>query len=130
MTSNDCVCGRYSLLDRPLSEIMHAIASGAARKSAAKDARAFCRPHSSGFCRPSSQTVAAKRITTRVDDPIANGLDVMGINEYIGWYSHLAADADATERTSAYDKPLIMSEFGADAPFGYQGDALSRWIEE
>ncbi|MGA7925154.1 MAG: hypothetical protein WCA20_04050 [Candidatus Sulfotelmatobacter sp.] len=76
------------------------------------------------------ETVAAKRITTRVDDPIANGLDVMGINEYIGWYSHLAADADATERTSAYDKPLIMSEFGADAPFGYQGDALSRWIEE
>jgi hypothetical protein len=37
------------------------------------------------------------RIMMRISDPIASDLDVVGINEYIGWYSHLPADADAAE---------------------------------
>jgi len=32
--------------------------------------------------------------------------------------------------TSKYNKPLIMSEFGGDARFGFHGDALTRWSEE
>lgn len=71
-----------------------------------------------------------KRLTIHINDPIANELDVMGINEYIGWYSHSIADLDVTDWTSKYDKPLIMSEFGADALFGDHGDAQTRWTEE
>jgi beta-glucuronidase len=77
-----------------------------------------------------NEIVEGNRTTMRIGDPIAADLDVVGINEYIGWYSHPPADADATEWTSAYDKPLIMSEFGGDALFGYYGDARTRWTEE
>jgi beta-glucuronidase len=77
-----------------------------------------------------SDTVEGNHITMRIKDPIAADLDVMGINQYIGWYSHQPADADTIEWTSAYEKPLIMSEFGADALFGDHGDALTRWTEE
>jgi beta-glucuronidase len=65
-----------------------------------------------------------------INDPIAADLDVMGINEYIGWYVRTPADADTTSWTSGYHKPLIMSEFGGDALFGYHGDANTRWTEE
>ena len=70
------------------------------------------------------------RIVVSIDDPIANDLDVLGNNEYIGWYVHTPADADRTDWISNYDKPLIMSEFGGDALFGYHADALTRWSEE
>ena len=70
------------------------------------------------------------RIQISIEDPIANDLDVLGNNEYIGWYTHAVADADQVDWTSKYNKPLIMSEFGGDARFGYHGDALTRWSEE
>ncbi|HWX53162.1 MAG TPA: glycoside hydrolase family 2 TIM barrel-domain containing protein [Verrucomicrobiae bacterium] len=70
------------------------------------------------------------RIRISIQDPIANDLDVLGNNEYIGWYTHSPADADFIDWTSKYDKPLIMSEFGGDARFGYHGDTLTRWTEE
>jgi beta-glucuronidase len=70
------------------------------------------------------------RLAIRINDPIANELDVMGNNEYIGWYIHRIADLDTTDWTSKYDKPLIMSEFGADALFGHHGDVQTRWTEE
>ena len=70
------------------------------------------------------------RIVVSIDDPIANDLDVLGNNEYIGWYVHTPADADRTDWISNYDKPLIMSEFGGDALFGYHADELTRWSEE
>lgn len=68
--------------------------------------------------------------TIQINDPIAVDLDVMGNNEYIGWYTHTPADADETTWVSTYNKPLIMSEFGGDALFGYHGDASTRWSEE
>jgi beta-glucuronidase len=76
------------------------------------------------------ETHDAGRLTIHINDPIANELDVMGNNEYIGWYSHTIADLDSTDWVSKYQKPLIMSEFGGDALFGNHGDAQSRWTEE
>ena len=68
--------------------------------------------------------------TMEISDPIGADLDVMGINEYIGWYNRTPAEADTTAWISRYHKPLIMSEFGGDALFGYHGDAATRWTEE
>jgi beta-glucuronidase len=68
--------------------------------------------------------------TQMIDDPLGEFLDVLGCNEYVGWYDGLPDKADRIEWKSKYDKPLIMSEFGADALFGHHGDALTRWSEE
>jgi beta-glucuronidase len=70
------------------------------------------------------------RTTVRINDPIASDLDVLGNNEYVGWYVGRPEDTDSMDWTSEYDKPLIMSEFGGDALFGYHGDAAARWTEE
>jgi beta-glucuronidase len=66
----------------------------------------------------------------KITDPIADDLDVIGDNEYIGWYSGLPEDADHTTWVWHHDKPLIISEFGGDALFGYHGDLDTRWTEE
>ena len=65
-----------------------------------------------------------------IDDPLGAELDVLGCNEYLGWYDGPPSKADVTEWKSIYQKPLIMSEFGGDALFGLHGDAMTRWTEE
>lgn len=70
------------------------------------------------------------RQAMQINDPIAADLDVLGINEYIGWYSHAPESAETTTWTSRFHKPLIMSEFGGDALFAYHGDVNTRWTEE
>jgi beta-glucuronidase len=68
---------------------------------------------------------------TRVlNDPLGEYLDVLGLNEYLGWYWGRSEDADRMQWKIAWDKPLIMSEFGADSPYGKHGDADERWTEE
>ena len=65
-----------------------------------------------------------------VDDPLGEALDVIGMNEYIGWYEQTPQDADLTHWHIAYQKPLIVSEFGGDAKAGLHGAATERWTEE
>jgi beta-glucuronidase len=48
----------------------------------------------------------------------------------VGWYDGLPEKADRIEWKTKYQKPLIMSEFGGDAPYGRHGDVLARWTEE
>ena len=68
--------------------------------------------------------------TQMIDDPLGEYLDVLGCNEYVGWYDGLPEKADRMEWKTKYQKPLIMSEFGAEAPYGNHGDPLTRWTEE
>ena len=65
-----------------------------------------------------------------IDDPLGAKLDVLGCNEYIGWYDGLPEKCDRVQWKTIYDKPLVMSEFGGSAAFGLHGDALTRWSEE
>ena len=64
------------------------------------------------------------------DDPIIADLDVYGINEYIAWYEGIPADLDVTNWSAAYNKPMIVSEFGGDAKQGLHGAGNQRWTEE
>ena len=69
--------------------------------------------------------------TQMIDDPLGEYLDVLGCNEYVGWYDGLPDKADRLEWKSKYQKPLIMSEFGGDARYGHHGDrfnAMDRGI--
>jgi beta-glucuronidase len=68
--------------------------------------------------------------TQMIDDPLGEYLDVLGCNEYVGWYDGLPDKAERLEWKTKYDKPLIMSEFGGDALYGHRGDTLTRWTEE
>jgi beta-glucuronidase len=65
-----------------------------------------------------------------LDDPLGVALDVLGLNEYVGWYDGLPPKCDTLAWRSAYNKPIIVSEFGADAKAGLHGDALTRFSEE
>jgi beta-glucuronidase len=67
--------------------------------------------------------------TAVLNDPFADTLDVVGVNEYIGWYSGAPEDADKTQWTLP-QKPIIMSEFGAEAKQGNHGATNQRWTEE
>ena len=74
--------------------------------------------------------VRAQGATKIVDDPLGRALDVIGINEYIGWYEGHPESADVTQWDIAYQKPLIVSEFGADAKARLHGRDDQRWTEE
>jgi len=68
--------------------------------------------------------------TQMIDDPLGEYVDVFGCNEYVGWYDGLPEKIDRVEWKMKYQKPLIMTEFGAEAPYGNHGDPLTRWTEE
>ena len=65
-----------------------------------------------------------------IDDPLGKALDVIGFNEYIGWYEKTPEAADSTAWKLAYDKPHIASEFGGGAKAGLHGSEFQRWTEE
>ena len=68
--------------------------------------------------------------TKIIDDPLGKALDVIGFNEYIGWYEQNPDGADTTEWRVDYQKPLIVSEFGGGAKAGLHGGESDRWTEE
>jgi beta-glucuronidase len=68
--------------------------------------------------------------TQMIDDPLGEFVDVLGCNEYIGWYDGLPQKTDAIRWKTVFNKPLIISEFGGSALFGYHADSLTAWSEE
>jgi beta-glucuronidase len=64
-----------------------------------------------------------------IRDPLGEHLDVIGINEYYGWYygdaddmQHFQEEPDGT--------PVVISETGGGAKWGLHGDEGERWTEE
>ncbi|MGA9127971.1 MAG: glycoside hydrolase family 2 TIM barrel-domain containing protein [Terracidiphilus sp.] len=68
--------------------------------------------------------------TKVIDDPLGKALDVIGFNEYIGWYEGRPETADLTKWRVDYQKPLIVSEFGGGAKAGLHAGTNDRWTEE
>ena len=66
----------------------------------------------------------------RIEDPLAEHLDVVGVNEYVGWYGSLPEAATTTRWETTVTKPLVISEFGAGALYGLRADSLTRWTED
>jgi beta-glucuronidase len=64
-----------------------------------------------------------------VNDPLCDALDVIGQNEYIGWYELTPEEADKIQWIFP-QKPVLISEFGAEAKFGNHGAVNQRWTEE
>jgi len=56
-----------------------------------------------------------------VADPLAASLDILGVNQYGGWYAGTWDDLKHFANIHYPDKPVIISEFGADAKKGLHG---------
>ncbi len=67
--------------------------------------------------------------TKILTDPLAQSLDVIGMNEYIGWYTYVPKQADNI-KFELPQKPVIVSEFGAEAKAGNHGSKDQWWTEE
>lgn len=65
-----------------------------------------------------------------VDDPFGAYTDILSFNEYVGWYDGLPDKVPTIRWSFAYDRPVVISEFGGDALQGFHGDALTRFSEE
>jgi beta-glucuronidase len=65
-----------------------------------------------------------------INDPFADKVDVLSFNEYIGWYDGLPDKCSKIEWKINQNKPVIISEFGADAKYGFHADSLTRFSEE
>lgn len=65
-----------------------------------------------------------------VEDPLAGQLDLISFNEYAGWYWSNAKDMLNFRFVITQDKPVVITEFGADAQAGFHADDETRWSEE
>jgi beta-glucuronidase len=74
--------------------------------------------------------IQSDKKTIILNDSLANYLDVIGVNEYIGWYWGTAEDAPGYTWKSDYNKPMIISELGGGALYNLHGSIQDRWTEE
>ncbi|MBP7506841.1 MAG: beta galactosidase jelly roll domain-containing protein [Prolixibacteraceae bacterium] len=75
-------------------------------------------------------TISENPFKVAIEDPFARYVDVLSFNQYIGWYDGLPEKCKRTEWTIAFDKPVIISEYGGGAKYGLHGDKDTRWSEE
>ena len=79
---------------------------------------------------PRPHKTASGEMLNRFTDPLGQYLDVVAFNDYLGWYDGLPSECAKTRFEIKYDKPLVISEFGAGCKQGFHGDRLTRWSEE
>ncbi len=65
-----------------------------------------------------------------ITDPFAEFVDILSFNQYIGWYDGLPDKCSKIQWNITQNKPVVISELGADALGGLHGDSLTRWSEE
>jgi beta-glucuronidase len=64
-----------------------------------------------------------------IRDPLADSLNVVGINQYYGWYYGDAEDMSAFQ-DDPDGTPVVISEVGGGAKWGNHGPEDERWTEE
>jgi beta-glucuronidase len=75
------------------------------------------------------EVTGASNYVNRLNDNMNQYVDVVSFNQYIGWYRDVN-DAPKMTWEIPYNKPVIVSEFGGGAKFGYHGAKNQRWTEE
>lgn len=65
-----------------------------------------------------------------VQDPLADLVDIVAFNQYVGWYDGLPDKCNRVSWEIPYDKPVFVSEFGGGAKQGLHGAKTDRWTEE
>ena len=75
------------------------------------------------------EVTGASNYVNRLNDNMNKYVDVVSFNQYIGWYRDVN-DAPKMRWEIPYNKPVIISEFGGGAKYGYHGEKNQRWTEE
>ena len=75
------------------------------------------------------EVTGASNYVNRLNDNMNEYVDVVSFNQYIGWYRDVN-DAPKMKWEIPYNKPVIVSEFGGGAKYGYHGTKNQRWTEE
>ena len=75
------------------------------------------------------EVTGASNYVNRLNDNMNKYVDVVSFNQYIGWYRDVN-DAPKMRWEIPYNKPVIISEFGGGAKYGYHGAKNQRWTEE
>jgi beta-glucuronidase len=65
-----------------------------------------------------------------IDDPLGELVDVVAINQYLGWYYGDREDIPTIRFSTDFGKPIVFSELGAGAKVGRHGDEDEIWTEE
>ncbi len=65
-----------------------------------------------------------------VQDALADIVDIVAFNQYVGWYDGLPEKCARVSWEIPYNKPVFISEFGGDARQGLHGNKDQRWTEE
>jgi len=66
----------------------------------------------------------------QIQDRLADFLDVIGINEYYGWYDPDFEKLPKILTNSKPGKPVLVCEFGGDARLGQRGSVDDLWTED
>ncbi|PDO09190.1 MAG: glycosyl hydrolase family 2 [Candidatus Reconcilbacillus cellulovorans] len=65
-----------------------------------------------------------------IADRLVGELDIIGVNEYYGWYRPDFENLVQLFENSQPDKPVVITEFGADAKAGHRGTADDLGTED
>lgn len=66
----------------------------------------------------------------QINDRLVEYLDIIGLNEYCGWYTPDFQKLPELMANSNPEKPVIITEFGADALKGHHGTISDKGTEE
>ncbi len=70
------------------------------------------------------------KISNIIDDRLSEYLDIIGINEYYGWYDPNFEKLPQCFENSKPDKPVVITEFGAGALSGHRGTRDDFFTED
>ena len=66
----------------------------------------------------------------KIEDRLSEFLDVIGVNEYYGWYDPDFEKLPKILNNSNPEKPVLICEFGGDARLGQRGTVDDLWTED
>ena len=84
----------------------------------------------SAACKKDQETDGHPDAVYTYNDPLMQKLDIISLNEYLGWYGGSPAECQGKTFKMGLEKPVIVSEFGGGALQGFHGDKATRWSEE
>jgi beta-glucuronidase len=80
--------------------------------------------------RPVSAACLVNHEKLAIEDRLADSLDIIGVNEYYGWYDPDFGKLPRILENSKPGKPVVISEFGADARAGQRGTIDDLFSED